>query len=94
VSRAEKDPTRPIRISSHAASEIQRRGLDAAELESTLAEPEQVLPVRDGRVVLQRRFPKSEPTHLVRIFIDNSEEPAVVVTAYRTSKIEKYWSKP
>ena len=29
--------------------------------------------------------------YLVRLFVDVDRAPAEVVTAYRTSKIEKYW---
>jgi hypothetical protein len=29
---------------------------------------------------------------LLRIVVDEDEQPPVIVTAYRTSKIEKYWS--
>ncbi len=72
--------------------EIRRRQLDFAELLETLNSPEQVLPVRPGRVVHQRRFPAAAPSHLVRVFIDVDREPSVVVTAYRTSKIQKHWS--
>jgi hypothetical protein len=31
---------------------------------------------------------------LVRVIVDDSQDPAVVVTAYRTTKIEKYRGKP
>ena len=31
---------------------------------------------------------------LLRVIVDGSVDPAVVVTAYRTTKIEKYWGKP
>ena len=33
-----------------------------------------------------------EKQYLVRVFVDLDRHPAEVVTAYRTSKIEKYWS--
>jgi hypothetical protein len=29
--------------------------------------------------------------YLVRVFVDVDRSPAEVVTAYRTSKIDKYW---
>jgi hypothetical protein len=46
----------------------------------------------DGRKIYQSRM-EMQPgkTYLIRIFIDPIEDPAVVVTVYRTSKIEKYW---
>jgi len=28
----------------------------------------------------------------LRVVVDEDEQPAAVITAYRTSKIEKYWS--
>ena len=30
--------------------------------------------------------------YLLRVVVDEGELPPVIVTAYRTSKIEKYWS--
>ena len=32
-------------------------------------------------------------TFLVRVFVDVDRDPAEVVTAYRTSKISKYWKE-
>jgi len=29
--------------------------------------------------------------YLLRVFVSETESPAVVVTVYRTSKIAKYW---
>ena len=31
---------------------------------------------------------------LLRVIVDDTVEPAMVVTLYRTSKIDKYWSQP
>ena len=36
---------------------------------------------------------EEEKTFLVRIFVDVDRDPAEVVTAYRTSKISKYWKE-
>jgi hypothetical protein len=30
--------------------------------------------------------------YLLRVVVDEQEEPPAIITAYRTSKIEKYWS--
>jgi hypothetical protein len=30
-------------------------------------------------------------TYLLRVMVNETVDPAVVVTAYRTSKIKKYW---
>lgn len=49
--------------------------------------------VRPGRAVYQSKmgFGESREIYLLRIFVDIERKPAEVVTAYRTSKIDKYW---
>ena len=58
-----------------------------------LSAPEQQVEVRPGRIVLQSRIATGERAgmYLIRVVVDINREPAEVVTAYRTSKIAKYW---
>ena len=37
-------------------------------------------------------FTEDGKMYLLRVVVDEDEHPPVIVTAYRTSKIEKYWS--
>jgi hypothetical protein len=71
---------------------MERRGISEAEIARVLSAPEQADLVRSGRVVYQSRMEFGEPgkTYLLRVFVDIDRQPAAVVTAYRTSKIEKY----
>jgi len=80
-------------ISPHAEFEMGRRGLSDETIRRVLSAPEQRLEVSPGRVVLQSRIPMGEPArmYLVRIVMDIDRQPAEVVTAYRTSKLLKYW---
>jgi hypothetical protein len=80
-------------ISPHAAFEMERRGLSDETIRMVLSRPEQQWAVRPGRVVLQSKVALGEAarTYLVRVVVDTDREPAEVVTAYRTSKISKYW---
>ena len=73
-------------LTEHAAAQMAKRQLSETELRLVLAAPEQVLPVRPGRVVAQR----SIGGYLVRVFVDVDRAPPEVVTGYRTTKIEKY----
>jgi hypothetical protein len=83
-------------LTDHAKLELVRRGLSEQVIHAILSGPEQRDAVRPGRVVLQSRLSMGEPatTFLVRVFVDIDRHPAEVVTAYRTSKIGKYWRKP
>ena len=64
-----------------------------AEIAQVLSVPEQTEMVRPGRAVYQSRveFGESPQSYLLRVFVDIDRRPAEVVTAYRTSKIKKYW---
>jgi hypothetical protein len=64
-----------------------------AEVESVLAAPEQTECVREGRAVYQSRNELGEPskTYLLRVVVDIARQPTEVVTAYRSSKVQKYW---
>ncbi len=77
-------------LTDHARNQIQQRGLTEADLRAVLANPESVQTVRPGRVVAQALHPSG---HLIRVFVDVDRQPPEIVTAYRTSKTDKYRSK-
>lgn len=79
-------------LSPHARLQMQRRGIDKIVVQRVLAAPEQREAVRTGRDVLQARVDFGGRSYLVRVFVDVDRSPPEVVTVYRTSKIEKYWS--
>jgi hypothetical protein len=85
------EPITDYTISDHATAEIERRGLSRETIDGILKNPEQRLDVRPGRVVLQSRVQEFGSEYLVRVFVDIDRKPAEIVTAYRTSKIFKYW---
>ncbi len=80
-------------LTAHAISELARRGLDEAIVRQVLTDPEQRVVVRPGRELAQSRIELAGRRYLLRVFIDVDRSPAEVVTAYRTSKIDKYWGE-
>ena len=44
--------------------------------------------------IIDNRTEKLSKMMLVRAIVDDRVDPAVVVTAYRTNKIGKYWRQP
>ena len=77
-------------MTEHAAWQAAERQINAAQVRAVLSDPERVMAVRPGRVVAQRLI----EGYLVRAFVDVDRQPAEVVTLYRTSKIDKYRSRP
>ena len=50
---------------------------------------------RPGKQIYQSKVDfGTGKTYLVRIVVAGDADPPVVVTLYRTSKIEKYWKAP
>jgi hypothetical protein len=87
------NPITDFVVTGHAALELSRRGLSRETIRQILANPEQQEEIRPGRIVLQSRTNIGTPAKefLIRVFVDVDRKPAKVVTAYRTSKVAKYW---
>jgi len=83
----------PYLLTDHARMEMARRQIKESDIARILALPEQTERVREGRMVYQSRIKCGNPPklHLLRVFVDVDKDPPEVVTAYRTSKVKKYW---
>ena len=84
-----------VGLSKHAREQAGRRGLSEEIVLDVARAPEQRLIIRPGRELRQSRveMPAGGPLYLVRVVVDVGPSEETVVTVYRTSKIEKYWSK-
>lgn len=80
-------------LTDHAIAEMARRRISETDVAQVLSAPEHTVFVREGREVYQSRIESGEPPkiYLLRVFLDVDLNPPEVVTAYRTSKIKKYW---
>jgi hypothetical protein len=84
-----------FRLSRHAEWEMTRRGISLALVQAVMDRPEQRLvdESRRGRWIHQSRLRfKDGKMYLLRVVVAEDEQPPVIITAYRTTKIEKYWS--
>jgi hypothetical protein len=79
--------------SRHAQEELAQRGIPQALVDSVLQHPQQVVPEHNGRVAYQSQVDVGGgKIFLLRAIVVPTRDPALVITVYRTSKIEKYWS--
>ncbi|PYQ64170.1 MAG: hypothetical protein DMF53_08135 [Acidobacteria bacterium] len=72
---------------------MERRGISESEVSSVLRAPEQSEEQRLGRCIYQKRVsgPSESKVYILRVFVDVDRDPAEVASAYRTSKVGKYW---
>lgn len=86
-------PTKPVQISAHARFEMRRRGIRPSEVVQTIRHPGQVLPSSKGREIYQRLIGRGGRL-LLRVVVEQEASAYHVITAYKTSKIAKYWRTP
>ena len=68
-----------FRLSRHAEWEMTCRGIQRALVQVGWIHQSR-LRFEDGKM------------YLLRVVVDEDEQPPLIITAYRTSRIEKYWS--
>jgi hypothetical protein len=70
-----------------------RRGITADEVVQTVRHPGQVVPSVEGREVYQSVIGRAGRL-LLRVVVKEAAGTYHVVTAYKTSKVAKYWRIP
>jgi hypothetical protein len=81
-----------LRVSRHAKEELVRRQIPDLWLKSVLENPEQRIRQSGGQEILQSRVVSADgKMYLMRAVVAADKDPPVVITVYRTSKIDKYW---
>lgn len=81
-------------FSRHVINELEKRKIPQQLVEQTLEVPEQKVPEVGDITCYQSRVEISGKAYLLRVMVNETKHPALVVTVYRTSKISKYWRKP
>lgn len=71
--------------------ELEARKIPRHLLERVLQSPEQRVPEIENVTCYQSRVEINGKQYLLRVMVNETIQPAKVVTAYRTSKIAKYW---
>ena len=84
-----------IVISNHALFEMTRRQLTEEMVKNAVKNPHQMLNLIKDRKIYQYKYndPIEEKEMLLRVICEERNESIFVITAYRTSKIDKYWAK-
>jgi hypothetical protein len=68
-----------------------KRNIIRSEVDSVLANPMQKVPEHEEILCYQSKIKKAGKPYLLRVMVNETKVPFFVVTAYKTSKIGKYW---
>ena len=80
-------------FSKHASEQLIRRSLNRNIVEAVVLNPQQILEdENDTDITIYQSIIKEEgKLFLYRVFVNTQLLPNVIVTLYRTTKIEKYY---
>jgi len=69
------------------------RGISEEMVLRIISSPQQTIPQGEEKMIYQsiKYFEADERNFLVRVYVHIIKQPNLVITVYRTSKIEKYW---
>lgn len=90
---ATREFMKAIEIIPLARKKLSRRGVPEEWVHETLRAPEHTVPGHGGRLVAQRRWRARDKTYLLRVVHEETQSQLVVITAYLTSGIDRYWRK-
>jgi ribosome biogenesis protein Nip4 len=76
-------------FSKHFLEQIKLRDINIKEVEETLNKPDNIVMEVD-LTVYQKIISSNNKTYLLRIFVNELKVPNVLITAYKTSKLNKY----
>lgn len=78
---------------SHLKLQAKERQIDLGLIESTLLKPDQIVPnVKDLKVAQKKYFDENKnKEYLIRVIFREEKSTRFGITAYKTSKIKKYW---
>lgn len=76
-----------------AMKKIAQRNIPVEWIEQTLNLPDQVVEGYEGREVAQKIYRLNGKKMLLRVVFEATGNGKVVVTAYLTSQVERYWRK-
>lgn len=78
-------------FSKHVLEELEERKIPRSLVEQVMEAPEQKVPEAENITCYQSRITMQSKSYLLRVMVNENTTPPTVVTAYRTSKVTKYW---
>ena len=80
-------------FSNHAVEQMQRRNINREDVDNTMFYPEQTLTDTENPEIriYQSLLNENGQMFLLRVFVNIIKQPNVIVTLYKTTKIQKYY---
>ncbi|MBC7652065.1 MAG: DUF4258 domain-containing protein [Deinococcales bacterium] len=76
-------------FSIHSLEQLAKRNI-TQEMALWIIENPTEITVEEGVTAYQNIILENNKTYLIRVFVNESKTPPLIITAYKTSKIQKY----
>jgi hypothetical protein len=77
-------------LSRHANEQVKNRNIPEKYVFEVVENPEKIIE-HDECIKIYQSLIKMDKAFLLRVFINTCKEPLLIITVYKTSKIEKYY---
>lgn len=79
------------RLSGHAEDELVIRGIPRDLVDRVLDSPQQIIEQPPNKRVYQSKVEIRGKLYWLRVVVACDVSPTLVITVYRTTKVERYW---
>jgi len=79
-----------ISFSKHALERLSSRGIPKSLVMEAIESPDSVIQETECKQVYHKIFQEGSSMKMLRVFVNNCKDPSLIITAYITSKVEKY----
>lgn len=80
-------------FSKHALDQMIRRSIQKDQIKITVEYPDSISIQDSGTKVYSKLISENSKSYLYRVFINELKKPSLIITVYKTSKINKYVNK-
>ena len=79
-----------IEFSNHGLRQIEARNIAKGIILNIIEQPDKVLQQDKSITIYTKLIDETEKHYLYRVIVNTAIEPNLIITAYKTSKIDKY----
>ena len=76
--------------SNHAIEQMNARNITQATVDAIIESPLQII-LEDDKKIFHGIIEEDNTKYLIRIFVNRLKQPNLIITVYKTSKIDKYY---
>lgn len=84
---------KPVEFIHIAERKLQRRAIEKEWVIRTIEKPMQTLNGYSGRKIAQSKYVVDNKEYLLRVIYEETGHEYMVISAYMTSQVDRYWSK-